>query len=104
MRNPRHARCSAAIAPAAVHRSDWPQTGIRFHGPVKIGRSNGRTPRTAGTGLSKACPLPEPFNRARPRQACLIFDLELFDIGGGGLWGPGPFRSFLPAPKRLCAV
>src|SRR4051794_41970303 len=55
-------------------------------------------PLSAGTGLSKACPLAEPFNRARPRQACLIFDLELFDIGGGGPCGARPFLPLPPPP------
>jgi hypothetical protein len=30
MRNPRHARRSAAISPEAVHRTAWPQARIRL--------------------------------------------------------------------------
>ena len=57
MRNPRHARCSAAIAPAAVHRSDWPRTGIRFQRLVNNGQCSGCTPLSAGHQLEQGLPV-----------------------------------------------
>jgi hypothetical protein len=46
MRNPRHARCSAAIAPASVHRTAWPQARIRFQPPANNGQVAGRAALT----------------------------------------------------------
>src|SRR5260370_25233333 len=34
-----------------------------------------------GTKLSKACPTLEPFKQAAGGAGCLIFDLELLDVG-----------------------
>jgi hypothetical protein len=80
----------------AARRTAWLETGIRFQGPAKTADEAATPLRLAGLG--KACPLPEPFKRARPRQACLIFDLELFDIGGLGLGGFDPFLHSRASP------
>ncbi len=41
--------------------------------------------RPDGTKLSKTCPTVEPFKQAARRARCLIFDLELLDVGRLGL-------------------
>src|SRR4051812_9915207 len=101
--------CYAKSAPRALQCGDSAGSGAPKRlaadgNPVSRpseNRPKQRPPRTAGAGLSKTCPLPEPFKRARPRKACLIFDLELFDIGGLGPGGRGPLSSPPPPPPRV---
>src|ERR1700709_670893 len=88
--------CYAKIPPAAPQCSvydDWdckrPRsrctafeiTTRRFCRTSSPARS--RWPRVPASGikLSKACPELEPAKQAATRRRCLIFDLELLDIG-----------------------
>src|SRR5712671_878435 len=98
--------CYAKIAPAGLHRGDFdggyseyaeaagaiPKSELRDFVRVIIG-AGGADDVSApdGTKLSNACPMLEPFKQAAGRPRCLIFDLELLDVGRLGFGGLDPF-------------
>src|SRR5438132_9639465 len=90
----RASRAALRRRPVAMCRTAWLRAGIRLQrwpGNRCGTGGNGSAPAAGGTCLSKACPMLEPFKRASRRVPCLIFDLELFDIGRLGLCGLDPF-------------
>src|SRR5438309_422797 len=95
MRKSRQPRCSAAspamAAPATPKPLEACPNSDCAMGPALLRVRRGRrADRAADTRLSKACPALEPFKRAALRIHCLIFDLELLDIGRLGLGGLDP--------------
>src|ERR1700732_999572 len=96
--------CDAKFTPAVLHRGD--SKSHRVDGGEALGRGPefqtsdysrvcidappacGRT-TLDGTKLSKVCAVPTPLKQARRRIRCLIFHLELFDVGGVRVCGVG---------------
>src|SRR6185312_11763636 len=89
MRNPRHARCAAA---ATGGGSPNRLSGGRNQSSAATRATGGsvRVPPNNGICLSKAARALSHTNEQGLRAPCLIFDLELLDVGGLGPGGLDP--------------
>src|SRR5512140_1040336 len=97
MRKSRQPRCTAANRPTATLKGAEAAGGRTEFGVGDKWRiANGYAVQAHaavpdGTKLSKRCPLREPRKQAAGRARCLIFDLELLDVGGLRLRRLDPF-------------
>src|SRR5258708_35774439 len=81
-------------APVLTCRSRCRQSEIwveRFSERQRRLGGAGRANAQFGTKLSKTCPMLEPFKQATLGARCLIFDLELLDVGRLGFGSLDPF-------------